>query len=434
MHGLVWSLSRQELRPIVSNPTLPHPSSTRSAMIRWDPVMDFRLVDAGWDHEMLSAAAADTSHLDIVCPFIKQRAVSQILERCTPQGIRVVTRFNLDDFVAGVSDMSALRALLDRGASIRGIRNLHSKLYLFGEDRAIVTSANLTVAALTRNLEFGFVTSDPGVITNCHNYFDSLWSRAGDDLELTRLTEWEDRVTRCLASGAKPGPGGALGDEGTEVGIHTPPPDLPSPLAEADRAFVKLFGESHRRAERSDTILEEVDRSGCHWACTYPKGKRPRQVRDGDVMYMGRMVQDPNDIVVYGRAIALRHRLERDDATQADIERRSWKTKWPHYVRVHHAEFIAGTLRNGVSLYELMDELGADAFASTQRNARRGHGNTNPRRAYLQQAAVQLSPQGAGYLVREFQGAAARFGILTPVVMSTLDWPDSTPSGTLASD
>ena len=45
--------------------------------------------------------------------------------------------------------------LLDAGASIRGIQNLHAKLYLFGTSRAIITSANLTEAALTRNQEFG---------------------------------------------------------------------------------------------------------------------------------------------------------------------------------------------------------------------------------------------------------------------------------------
>ncbi len=49
------------------------------------------------------------------------------------------------------------------------------------------------------------------------------------------------------------------------------------------------------------------------------------------------------------------------------------------YVRVHHGEFVAGTLRNGVRLSELMDTLGSDAFVSTQNHARTGSGNTDPR-------------------------------------------------------
>ena len=80
-----------------------------------------------------------------------------------------------------------------------------------------------------------------------------------------------------------------------------------------------------------------------------------------------------------------------DDATAEDIAARPFKQKWPRYVRVHHAEFIAGKLSNGVSLRQLMTELKSDSFVSTQLNARRGDGNTDPRKAYSQQPAVELT-------------------------------------------
>jgi phosphatidylserine/phosphatidylglycerophosphate/cardiolipin synthase-like enzyme len=67
--------------------------------------------------------------------------------------LQAITWFNLADFAKGVSDIDALRMLLDAGASVRGIRNLHAKVYLFGVSRAIITSANLTAAALDRNHE-----------------------------------------------------------------------------------------------------------------------------------------------------------------------------------------------------------------------------------------------------------------------------------------
>ena len=40
--------------------------------------------------------------------------------------------------------MQALRDLVDAGAEIKGIRHLHAKAYLFDDDLAMVTSANLT--------------------------------------------------------------------------------------------------------------------------------------------------------------------------------------------------------------------------------------------------------------------------------------------------
>ena len=69
--------------------------------------------------------------------------------------LKVITRFNLDDFAGEVSDISALRLLLQAGAQIRGIKNLHAKLYLIGGGHVILTSANLTDAALRRNHELG---------------------------------------------------------------------------------------------------------------------------------------------------------------------------------------------------------------------------------------------------------------------------------------
>jgi hypothetical protein len=359
----------------------------------------------------------------IVCPFIKDHAVKRFLTSGKPQAIQVITRFHLGDFADGVSDLAALRFLLENGAVIRGVRYLHAKLYLFGGSRAIVTSANLTEAALLRNHEFGFVAEEAEIVKRCRQYFDDLWERAGPNLTLERLEQWEKKITDHLALGARPAPTPGLDDEGANAGLVPDPVELPAVVVEARQAFVKFFGESHNRAFRSTPVLDQVQRSGCHWACTYPKGKRPRQVEDGALMFMGRMVKEPSDILIYGQAIGMRHVPGRDDASAADIRLRDWKERWPHYVRVHHAEFIAGDLANGISLNELMTILQSDSFAVTQRNAAKGKGNTDPRRAYMQQAAVELSPQATTWLSERLQRAFNQHGKLAAATLATLDWP-----------
>ena len=42
-------------------------------------------------------------------------------------------------------------------------------------------------------------------------------------------------------------------------------------------------------------------------------------MKDGAVIFLGRLTRDPNDIRVFGRAIAIAYLPGRDDATQADI-------------------------------------------------------------------------------------------------------------------
>jgi hypothetical protein len=113
----------------------------------------------------------------------------------------------------------------------------------------------------------------------------------------------------------------------------------------------------------------------------------------------------------------------RDDATPEDIARRDWKATWSRYIRVHHAEFVAGTMANGVSLNELMSALGANSFAPTKRNAARGEGNTDPRRAYQQQAAVELTAEGFAWVRERLQAAFDLHGTVPQDDLDKLDWP-----------
>ena len=82
--------------------------------------MTVRLVDTGWGTELTDALRADSSELRIICPFIKVGALDRLLSHW-PGNVQVITRFNLADFAEGVSDVAALRMLLDAGARVRGV-------------------------------------------------------------------------------------------------------------------------------------------------------------------------------------------------------------------------------------------------------------------------------------------------------------------------
>ena len=80
-------------------------------------------------------------------------------------------------------------------------------------------------------------------------------------------------------------------------------------------------------------------------------------------------------------------------------------------------------MENGISLGELMDELGANSFASTQRNAAKGSGNIDPRHAYRQQPAVELSGQGLAWLAERLEAAFAAHGKVPADDLEKFDWP-----------
>ena len=384
--------------------------------------MTSRVIDSGWGTELVKALQIDSSELLIVSPFIKLSAISRLL-MLRPTRIRVLTRFSERDFATGVSDIGAIRELVNAGAEVRVVRNLHAKLYVFGKSRAIITSANLTVAGLDRNHEFGIASGEDELIIACRKYFDSVWSRAKENIEINKILSCERKVSQYQLTGGQTQILGDLLDEGAEIGLPTSEGEHASSIfADRTQAFVKFFGLGNERVPLSTEIYEEIGNSGSHWALTYPGSRCPRSVEDGAVMFISRMVHGP-DIRIYGRAIGLAYRDVRDDATEQEIETRPWKSRWSRYIRVHDAEFLDGTLENGVSLNELMDELEADCFASTSRNATAGQGNTYPRSAIKRHPAVELTNEGFAWLNRQLESRFATYGKIPHSKLTKLDWP-----------
>ena len=386
----------------------------------WKAIMATRLVDANWKSEFDSGWNLGAGPVRIIAPFIKFGVVTRLLAGSSPV-LQVVTRYSLDDFASGVSDIAALRMLLNAGAQVRGIRGLHAKVYLFGRARAIVTSANLTRAALERNYEFGIVSDEAPVISACHSYFDGLWEVGRDNLAGSQLDDWEQRIRAQWVSRPQQPVQPLLGDFGA---VATEPQELillPVSVTDAPQAFVKFLGEGDNRVATDFPVLEEIASAGCHWALAYPAAKRPRGVKDGAIMFIGRLTHSPNDIRIFGRGVGKSYSDGVDDASAEEIAARGWKATWPRYIRVHGTDFVAGKMANGISLNELMDTLGPNSFAPTKRNAAAGSGNVNPRKSFQQQAAVELTPEAADWLSARLEQAFQFYGRVPPADLADID-------------
>jgi len=192
------------------------------------------------------------------------------------------------------------------------------------------------------------------------------------------------------------------------------PGERERPAGAARRSFVKLFGSSRDLVPQTWTTLSCVQRAGNNSVCAYPTGKRPRQVRDGAIIFMSRLIDDPRDNMIYGRAIAKHYEDGADDATEDDFRIRQWRRGFPHYIRVHSPEFMGGTLAMAVSLNELMDALEHEAFESTLQNYEARRGNLDPRCSIGPQPAVMLTPMASAWINARLDEKFMNDGKLSP--------------------
>jgi len=96
----------------------------------------------------------------IIVPFIKLEALSQLLgTQPNLRGLKVVVRWRANDLLSGASDLAIYDYLKSRGCALFLHPRIHLKLYVFGNNAAICTSANLTMTGLgyleNANIEAG---------------------------------------------------------------------------------------------------------------------------------------------------------------------------------------------------------------------------------------------------------------------------------------
>lgn len=341
----------------------------------------------------------DTNIVRIVSPFISDTMVKHLLDNRHDQDIMFITRYNLNDFRSGVSSIKALEKLLQENIKIKGIKGLHSKAYIFDTKSAIITSANFTSGGFFNNYEFGIITHDIDEVKESIAYFSSLWEVDNEILTQSKIDEFKKELGVLVKAPAM----GKLKDYGTS----------PAKKVLGDRRyFVKFFGSGSNRETLEKSVKSEVEASDCYFALTFPKGLgRPRRYRDGDVVFVARMVE--GDYAIFGRTIARKHEDDRDFASPEDIKEADFKIKFPIYIRVHSGEFLDTTFEHCPMLQKLMSDLLGESFRASKERMQRGETDLNPRSSLMQKPDIELSEEGAMWLEQEFKEAKEKYGLLS---------------------
>lgn len=113
------------------------------------------------DKQFFALVKQSEKELLLCAPYIKTQVINKILSVKNKEAtLEVITSANFANFVNGSLDLEAIKILLNQGIKVLNYQNLHAKIYLFDNKKALITSANLTSNGLYNNYEYGVLINE----------------------------------------------------------------------------------------------------------------------------------------------------------------------------------------------------------------------------------------------------------------------------------
>ncbi len=133
-----------------------------------------KLLKNPWDNLFYDLISSSKESIKITSPYVKENIVSKMISSKRDEvNISLITSFKLMNYYVGASDLEALNKIIVSGGNIKNYQNLHSKIYIFDDKVAVVSSSNLTNGGLINNFEYGVLIND-GNVNQVINDFDLL--------------------------------------------------------------------------------------------------------------------------------------------------------------------------------------------------------------------------------------------------------------------
>lgn len=149
------------------------------------------LAEAGSDEKhyrrLKELIGAANGAIRIATAYLTER---ELISRVMKHDVRLLVPDSLVDIARGAISLDALAGIIRAGVSGRfspPAPRLHAKVYIFGEDTAIVSSANFTYSALRNNIEVG-VEITGAEVRELIAWYDQIWTH-GKEITPQRLQE-----------------------------------------------------------------------------------------------------------------------------------------------------------------------------------------------------------------------------------------------------
>lgn len=308
----------------------------------------------------------------MICPFIGHGTSNFLAKHIHESNFKttIITKFNRADFYSGVSSIVGLKHLHEAGATIKAIKNLHTKLYIFDSNSIIIGSSNFTNGGLISNLELNVLIQESKKITNqATAYFDQLEVIIGEEFIVTsELIQQEIKEVEILKSNKTKSkkPTESFGKkykatkkfDNLEKSLSVKSTGAKSSTS----AWLKFEGFSDdRRTLPTEKLNINLESNNCY-KTRFPT--RPVGYKDGEIIFLARhSLTDSGEKspIVYGYGIT--RKFNKDNVVPIEEQEANENLKrWPYYIYVENFRHLEGKLNIGIPLVEVYKKLGNKTY------------------------------------------------------------------------
>jgi hypothetical protein len=134
-----------------------------------------RILTTPWKADFLNLVQQSKKSIKITSPFVKNDICTEMISaKASSSRIELITSFKLMSIHSGSLDISALESIIDDNGVVKNFPKLHSKIYLFDDAKAIITSGNLTYGGMLKNFEYGIYLDEPLIVRDIIDDFNAL--------------------------------------------------------------------------------------------------------------------------------------------------------------------------------------------------------------------------------------------------------------------
>ncbi len=388
----------------------------------------------------------------IISPFLSLSLAEKLCDLVKKNKIecQFITRIYLEDLYAKANSIKAIELMTQSGIQVYALKFLHTKLYIFDDEVAVVGSANFTTSGFKSNIELSLLADSRTenqsleLIAELTQYFDDTLAKVQDGLVTEEMIAQVKTDYNNLIIPPKKANDSVKRSNYKMYGAVIPSkknPETPEELIkEAQSAetendiinevfssneprkqiiynhsiWMKQLGKGNERIDgNSPYTPTKVNLNGKEIIIsTYSEKKKPTTISDGDEIYLAALSQnsmEQNVPIIIGRGY-LKSFSKDNWYKQEWLSEHPWLINYPWYCIIEKCEVLNTIVKNGISMDIVWDELGSDTYESSFGKC---ENIDKVSTKHYQKAHIRLSGNAKKFIDEEFNRLADKYGVIS---------------------